>query len=51
MDNRGQMAYLEFRELLEFMDKPHLEAIAVKVVKAAAQGQQKEEKEDYLRAA
>ena len=45
------MAYREFRELLEFEDKPHLEAIIVKVVKAAAQGRQKEEKEDYLRVA
>ena len=45
------MAYREFRELLEFEDKPHLEAIVVKVVKAAAQGRQKEEKEDYLRVA
>jgi hypothetical protein len=50
MDNRGQTAYLEFRELLEFVDKPHLEVIAVQVVMEAAQGRQKEEKEDYLRA-
>ena len=51
MDNRGQMAYREFRELMEFVDKPHLEAIVVRVVKAAAQGRQKGEKEDCLRAA
>ena len=49
MDNRGQTAYREFRELLEFVDKPHPEVIAVQVVKAAAQGRQKGEKEDNLK--